>query len=263
MLVVSAADADFDTEADVDPPAPGPFAAGVHLPWADVPVPVHEWAATVGGGVPSRAQDLAGGFSPGAIARLGFESGPDIFVKAVGTELNPDSPGMHRREGVISAALPVSPLLPRLLAAFDDGQWVALAFAVVDGRLPRHPWRDTELDLVLRAHHDIHELLTPSPAPEIASAGEHLRAAFGGWQRLAGGDGPVDRLDEWSRHHLDRLAELESSWPRPAAARPSYTATSGPTTCSSPAPPPAPPPPPPLPSSWTGRTPPWERRCSI
>ena len=35
-------------------------------------------------------------------------------MKAVGTELNPDSPGLHRREAVISAALPETPRFPRL-----------------------------------------------------------------------------------------------------------------------------------------------------
>ena len=47
---------------------------------------------------------------------------------------------MHRREAVISAALPASPRFPRLLATYDDGHWVALAFEAVEGRPPHHPW---------------------------------------------------------------------------------------------------------------------------
>ena len=114
-------------------------AAGVHLPWTRVPVPVQAWAAGLGGGAPDAVRDLAGGFSPGATSVLEW---PDrsVFVKAVGTELNPDSPGLHRREAVVSAALPRSPRLPRLVETYDDGDWVALAFDAVDGRPPRHPW---------------------------------------------------------------------------------------------------------------------------
>lgn len=157
-----------------------PFAAGVHLPWAQVPSGVHEWAAGVGGGPPHRAQDLAGGFSPGAIARLEFPGRPDVFCKAVGAELNPESPDMHRREGLVSSELPRSALLPRLIGTYDDGRWVALAFVAVEGRLPHHPWRAAELDAALRALGHMHELLTPTPSAAVAASPDHLRDDFGG-----------------------------------------------------------------------------------
>jgi hypothetical protein len=115
-------------------------AAGVHLAWARVPDAVQAWAAGLGGGTPGAVRDLSGGFSPGATSVLEWP-GRAMFVKAVGSELNPDSPAMHRREAVISAALPTSPRLPRLVDTYDDGDWVALAFDAVAGRPPRHPWR--------------------------------------------------------------------------------------------------------------------------
>ena len=59
------------------------------------------------------ARDMAGGFSPGATAVLDCPGGA-IFVKAVGAALNPDSPELHRREAVVSAALPAAPQLPAL-----------------------------------------------------------------------------------------------------------------------------------------------------
>ena len=80
-------------------------AAGVHLPWAEVPAAVKEWAAGIAGGAPDAVRDVPGGFSPGATAVLACTGG-DVFVKAVGAELNPESPDMHRREVVVSAALP-------------------------------------------------------------------------------------------------------------------------------------------------------------
>jgi len=192
--------------------SPAPFASGVHLPWARVPAEVHRWAADVGGGSPRRAHDLSGGFSPGAIARLEFPGQPDLFFKAVGADLNPESPDMHRREGVVSAVLPVAPFLPRFIASYDDGEWVALAFANIEGRLPRHPWHEDELDLALDALGRMHEQLTPSPSTALATTRDHLQTQFAGWQRLASMPTPPARLDQWCRSHLDRLADVESDW---------------------------------------------------
>ena len=79
-------------------------AAGVHLPWTQVPEPVQTWAAEVGGGAPVRVRDLQGGFSPGAAARPEC-LGRAVFVMAVGASLNPESPVMHRRESEVSASL--------------------------------------------------------------------------------------------------------------------------------------------------------------
>jgi aminoglycoside phosphotransferase len=194
----------------VTPPT-GP-AAGVHLPWAGVPGVVRAWAARVGGGPPTAVRDLHGGFSPGAATRLD-RPGSSIFVKAVGAELNPDSPDLHRREAVVSAALPASPRVPRLLSTFDDGDWVALAFEAVDGCVPTHPWDGEELDAVVDALTQLHRDLTPSPVPFLESAASYLRPLFGGWSDLAARDAPPPGLDEWARRHLDRLAELESGWP--------------------------------------------------
>ena len=124
-------------------------AAGVHLPWAEVPAAVRAWAARVGGGVPRSARDLSGGFSPGATTVLDCPGGA-IFVKAVGAGLNSESPVFHRREAVVSRALPSAPELPRLLDVYDDGDWVALAFVAIDGRPPAHPWDQPELQAAVR-----------------------------------------------------------------------------------------------------------------
>jgi Phosphotransferase enzyme family len=196
--------------------APIAPAAGIHLPWAQVPEPVQTWAAHVGGGAPERVRDLQGGFSPGATARLECP-GRAVFVKAVGGELNPESPLMHRREAVVSGALPPSAMFPRLLDTYDDGAWVALAFEAIDGRLPRHPWEHRELMSVLEALGAMHDALTPSPAPQLEPAAEYLRALFGGWAELAAMAEPPRALDPWARRHLLRLVELEERWPVAAA----------------------------------------------
>jgi len=190
-------------------------AAGVHLPWAGVPAAVQEWAAGVAGGAPDAVRDVAGGFSPGATAVLEC-AGRAVFVKAVGAELNPDSPSMHRREAVVSAALPVSPRFPRLLDTYDDGAWVALAFEAIDGHPPRHPWQAAELETVLAGLSAMHEELTPSPAPSLEPLAVYARKLFGGWSALAATGAPA-ALDPWAAAHLARLAELEAGWPEACA----------------------------------------------
>jgi aminoglycoside phosphotransferase len=187
-------------------------AAGVHLPWAQVPEPVQTWAAHVGGGAPTRVRDLRGGFSPGAAARLECP-GQALFVKAVGASLNPESPVMHRRESVVSASLPDTVMFPSLLATYDDGDWVALAFEAVDGRPPRHPWERKELDSVVAALSALHDALTPSPAPQVERAASYFQSLFGGWAGLADLPEPPARLDPWARAHLSSLADLETGWP--------------------------------------------------
>jgi hypothetical protein len=187
-------------------------AAGVHLPWARVPAAVRAWAAEVGGGAPRAVRDLAGGFSPGATAVLECAGG-HIFVKAVGSELNPDSPALHRREAVVSAALPRSHFVPHLLDTYDDGDWVALAFEAVDGRPPRHPWEGGELAMVTEALSSLHREFTPSPLSSLTPLAEYLHHMLGGWAELAAMEAPPAGLDAWAASHLVRLAELESGWP--------------------------------------------------
>jgi hypothetical protein len=172
-------------------------AAGVHLPWAEVPAAVRTWAARVGGGAPATVRDMTGGFSPGATALLGCPRGA-IFVKAVGAGLNPDSPELHRR---------------RLLDLYDDGDWVALAFEGLDGRPPLHPWDRDELRSAVRALDALHVALTPNPAFAALPAAERLQPVLGGWADLAAMGQPPVGLHDWSGRHLDRLAELESGWP--------------------------------------------------
>ncbi|HSZ37063.1 MAG TPA: aminoglycoside phosphotransferase family protein, partial [Acidimicrobiales bacterium] len=184
---------------------------GIHLPWANVPAAVKRWAATLGGGEPTDVRDLHGGFSPGAAARLECPRGA-LFVKAVGEELNPESPALHRREAVVSRSLPRLPALPVLLDVYDENGWVALAFDAIEGRVPQHPWDRAELDGVVKALEDLHHGLTPSPAMHLEPAGLVFQRLFGGWAELASAK-DTSGLDPWCRKNLPRLAELEARWP--------------------------------------------------
>ena len=152
-------------------------------------------------------------------------------MKAVGAALNPESPEFHRREAVVSAALPPTSEFPRLLDVYDDGDWVALAFEAIDGGPPAHPWDRRQLEAAVQALDALHDALTPSPVPDAPAAADRLQFLFGGWAR-AGGAGPAPR----GARHLERPPP-RVAWPsssrggvRQLQGRRCSTATCAPTT---------------------------------
>jgi hypothetical protein len=151
-----------------------------------------------------------GGFSPGLAARLRTGDGRRCFVKAVSDQANPDTPGIHRREAEVVAALPVEAAVPRLLWTYDEGGWVALGFTDIDGRTPAQPWRDGELKLVIDGLQRLHEVLTPSPL-ESSTAAEAFASHIRGWGELKSTH--ASGLDLWATRNLDRLIELEATAP--------------------------------------------------
>ena len=69
-----------------------PRAVGVRTPYPAIPGAVRAWVSdTLGSPVVSWSAQT-GGMSPGCATRLVTEEGGRAFVKAVGAELNPDSP---------------------------------------------------------------------------------------------------------------------------------------------------------------------------
>jgi aminoglycoside phosphotransferase (APT) family kinase protein len=187
-----------------------PF-TGVHLPYVSVPEAVKAWVESAAGAAVLAVADLDGGFSPGCCTLLALASGRRVFVKAVGTELNPDSPAMHRREAQIATALPRLAQVPRLLDTYDDGDWVALMFDEVTGAPPRRPWDRRELDRVLADLATLHRALTPAPIA-VERMSERQSAMLRGWRALAE-SASLEDVDDWSRRHLDRLVELEADCP--------------------------------------------------
>ena len=159
----------------------------------------------------SRVVDAAGqrgGYGPSLAARCGLADGRRVFIKAVSPAQNADSPAMMRREGRIAAYLPPDAPAPELLHTVDDGEWIALVFEEVDGRLPSTPWVAEELDQVLDATLRLGELTPVVPQRSVA---EHYGAMFTGFRTLAS-EGPAAVDDEWCREHLDDLAGEEARW---------------------------------------------------
>ena len=120
-------------------PSPPP-AEGKRLHWPAIPAQLRAEVERQLGGRVTEAVTQLGGFSPGVAARLRLDNGQRAFVKAVG-QINPESPGIHRAEARIAAALPDGTPAPRLLGTVDADGWVILILADIEGRMPAQPWQ--------------------------------------------------------------------------------------------------------------------------
>jgi aminoglycoside phosphotransferase (APT) family kinase protein len=196
-----------------------PPATGRRLAWDDLPGWLRAEVEERLGGPVVEAVTQPSGFSPGLAVRVRLGDGRRAFVKAVGPEPNPDSPGIHRAEARTMAVLPRSAPAPRMLWSLDRDGWVALALEDVDGAHPTLPWRPDELARVLAMVADLTAALTPAP-PGPPTFAERLQDTFVGWRRLAAahtaGDEDLAGLDPWAARHLRRLADLEAGWPAAA-----------------------------------------------
>jgi hypothetical protein len=190
-----------------------PSAEGVRLPYDEAPVELRAWVDDTLGSPVVTAVTQPGGFSPGVAARLRCADGTPAFCKAVSSSANPDSPQVHRDEARNAATLPAAAPVPRLIASYDDGTWVALLLEDVGGRQPLLPWRLDELTRVVSAIDGMHGVLTPCPA-NAPVASEEWHEQFTNW-RLAGS--PPTGVDEWCVRQLDALADLESQWEQAAS----------------------------------------------
>src|SRR6476646_7932740 len=74
----------------------GPVAAGVRVAYDALPADVTAWVTGVLGSPVVAATTQTGGFSPGVAARLRCADGSRAFLKAVSSDANPDTPGLHR-----------------------------------------------------------------------------------------------------------------------------------------------------------------------
>jgi aminoglycoside phosphotransferase (APT) family kinase protein len=190
-------------------------ATGERLHWDQLPGGVrHALEARLGSTV-TESVTQPGGFSPGVAARLRLADGRRVFLKAISSHPNADSPAIHRREARIAAALPRSVPTPRFLWSYDDGDWVAIVFEDVDGWTPVTPWRPEELSRVLGALTQLVDSLTPSPVA-VETIAERLREPLQGWRTLQSAarakSDDLGGVPEWARRNLDRLAALESEW---------------------------------------------------
>jgi hypothetical protein len=181
----------------------GPAAAGVRVPYGDLPDALHAWVDDVLASPVVAAATQVGGFSPGVAARLRCADGRRAFVKAVSAEANPDSPGLHRREIEVLRILPAELPVPRLIASYDEDPWVVLVVEDVQGRQPALPWRDNDLDRMLALTRAVSE----QRGVPVRPAREHV-VRWTGWGKV-----DTEALDGWGRRHLSSLLALEAQAP--------------------------------------------------
>ncbi len=186
---------------------------GVRIAWSEVPASVRSAVDTVLGSPVEATHEVSGGFSPGPAVRAELLDGRAVFVKAAGSSLNERSPVMHRREAAVLGMLPPDVPAPRLLGVVDDGDWVALIIEWVDGRMPVAA-DSTDVQRLLALLRRVADATHSAELGGIGTLAETHGDLCGHWERLAAEPDPG--LDDWSRRHLDRLAELDAR--APAAA---------------------------------------------
>jgi hypothetical protein len=179
---------------------------GTRIGWAEVPEHVRDAVASMLGAPIAANEPQGGGFSPGAAERLLLADGRRAFVKAGNLELNEHTPGMYRREAKITAALPPQVPATHLIDCYDDGDWVALILADVDGRHPHVPWLADELNAVLATLGQLADELTPAPEIDVPTAREALEHDAAGFRRLL--DVGVDDFEPLVAGNLTELLQL-------------------------------------------------------
>ncbi|GAA1578977.1 MULTISPECIES: hypothetical protein [Kribbella] len=178
-------------------------AAGVRLPYFDLPSAVRAWVERELGSVVVSATTQQGGFSPGTAARLVTASGRRAFLKAVGTSLNPKTPSLFRQEITAMQAIGRLPMVPELYEVYDDGDWVGMLFEDIEGRLPAHPWEQYDADRALDALAELTDVLDPSPWPGAPVIAVRSHDFLSRWENVL-----ADNLAVPSWVQPEALAEL-------------------------------------------------------
>lgn len=200
-----------------------PPASGIRQQWADIPQKIRDRIEGHLGTTVVNTESQSGGFSPGVAARIYTADNQCLFLKAIGTELNPHSVIFHRQEAKINAAFPENLFAPKLLWSYDDADdtgWFVMLFDNIEGSNPQTPWQEDELQRVMQAMRQLSETLTPSPIASdiISSTSDHFSKQIHGWQQLRASDSTtIEQLDNWSKRHLDRLCDLEKKAPQAVA----------------------------------------------
>lgn len=186
-----------------------PRAVGVRLTYDAVPTAVRAWVEEQLGSPVVATAEQVGGMSPGCATRLTCADGTRAFVKAVGAELNPDTPGLFRREVGVLRHLGEHELWARLLASYDDGAWVALLIEDVEGRHPDFT-DDAELESVLTGVELLAEVLQHRDVPASVDLVD-VAHVFGKWAHCLGtlADAPAGTpVPDWLRADPEGWAEV-------------------------------------------------------
>jgi aminoglycoside phosphotransferase (APT) family kinase protein len=188
---------------------------GHRIGWAELPGTLRRSIEVALGSTVVGAAGQAGGFSPGAAARLRLADGRRVFVKAIGAAQNADALAFYRREAGIAGRLPAHVAAPRLLWSGGGDDGAALVFEDIEGHTPSLPWREADWRRVHDALVTLARDLTPSPVdlPPVGADPD----LFSGLRSLAADPALSAKLDPWARANVERLAAIEAHWPEAAA----------------------------------------------
>lgn len=181
-------------------------AVGVRTDYSDIPAAVRDWVEQQLGSPVVATATQPGGMSPGCAARLRAADGSRAFLKAVGSEPNPQSPDLHRSEVRVLGSLPPVDYRAPLRAAYDDGDWVAMILDDVEGRHPN--WSDvSDIAGVASAVERQTEELTPAPAGLALTPAADMALR---WRSTLREATPDERtaLPPWLARDLARVEEL-------------------------------------------------------
>ncbi|MFF2268758.1 aminoglycoside phosphotransferase family protein [Cellulosimicrobium cellulans] len=182
---------------------------GGRLLWGDLPLALRDELEAVAGGRVVQERSISAGFSPGLASVLTLDDGTRLFVKAARTADEPVAANLHRAEAKIATRLPREVPAPRFAWGHGDGDWIALAFEVVDGHVPSTPWDPDELDRVLTTLVRV-AAVPGARAMRLPPTGPDFADMATGWRALRADPDPrLPTVAPWAAAHLDALAEAE------------------------------------------------------
>lgn len=179
------------------------------IEWHELPQPVRTGIEARLGAPVRSAVTQTGGYSHGAAVRLLLNDGRRAFAKVINCD--DQLCGIYQTEARTAARLPPTVPTPAVQFTTELAGWFVMVFDDVDGGHPRLD-RPAELEAVLTAVEQLANTLTPSPLPDVPTMADSYGPELNGWRHFAEHGPPAD-LDSWSLRNLDRLAELESTWP--------------------------------------------------
>ncbi len=140
------------------------------------------------------AASQGGGFTPGFASVLTCADGGKHFVKAASAKAQKLFADSYREEARKLQVLPAEVPAPQL-SWLHDGDWVVLGIEYVEGRAPRRPWRQAELDAALDALEVVARELTPAPEDlHLTSFADELAGWPEYWEHVAATRPELPRL---------------------------------------------------------------------
>jgi hypothetical protein len=196
-------------------PAPPPVdyrTTAVRPGWGELPRALRDAIEQRLGGPVVTAVTAGGGFTRGFASVLTTGSGARGFVKAADLTVQPHLAEWYYHEVLVTHALPPGVPAPRPRWTETAGGWYAVCFDVIDGAMPRLPWRPDELDAALGAWATTAAALR-EPPPALVDLGlprlaDLLRSDLSCWQQAP----PRDLAQ------VGELAALEAALPEYADA---------------------------------------------